>query len=115
MCMFLDMDGQFITTCLGCIDKSCNTGIILGNLYYGLLVGKMGFALQDFGQAGVLVSVPNCLQGTLFFMASNTILYASSTKKSISIAIGLVVTLFLCLIHPCGVMDIHYQHWALLC
>ena len=59
---------------------------------HGLLVGKMGFALQDFGKAGVLVSVL-AVQGTLFFVAHTiAILCRASTKKSISIAIGLVVT-----------------------
>ena len=67
---------------------------------HGLLVGKMGFALQDFGMAGVLVSVLS-VQGILFFVAHTiAVLCSSSTTKSISIAVGLIVTaLFLTYFH----------------
>ena len=59
---------------------------------HGLLVGALGFFLQDFGQAGVIVSVL-AVQGILFFVAHTiAVLCASSPKKSISIAIGLIVT-----------------------
>ena len=59
---------------------------------HGLLVGMMGFALRDFGRAGVFVSVIS-VQGILFFVGHTiAVLCTSSTKKSISVAIGLVIT-----------------------